>query len=199
MFVNCKQSKNKYVFTSSFSPLSALSYVPLFPTFTTITTCYISVLISKSSQRWSSTVSFKRSFTQGWLNSYYSSSALSRLFIVLHKQSNENSFLAFSVTLSQLHCYLCIMYTLLVVYCVHIVGCVLCTHCWLFIVYILLVVYCVHIVVCTLSYLSTPFSHACCCWFSFKEFKPCLFSSNATSHKADWILTTRPLLCLAFI
>ena len=30
-----------------------------------------------------------------------------------------------------------------------------------------------------------------------KNFKPWLFASHATSHKADWITTTRCLLCLA--
>ena len=30
-------------------------------------------------------------------------------------------------------------------------------------------------------------------------FKPWLFYSHATSHKADWILTDRCLLCLAFL
>ena len=37
------------------------------------------------------TVFFTRNFTQGWLNSNYSSSAFSCPFIVQHKQSNERS------------------------------------------------------------------------------------------------------------
>ena len=43
-FVNCKQSRNKYVFSFSFSLLFALFYVPLFPTYTTITTCSLQFL-----------------------------------------------------------------------------------------------------------------------------------------------------------
>ena len=35
--------------------------------------------------------------------------------------------------------------------------------------------------------------------FTTVIFKPRLFNSHATSHKADWILTTRCLLCLALL
>ena len=52
------------------------------------------------------TVFFKRNFTQGWLNSYYSSSALSCPFIVQHKHSNEHTWTRTFVFLSsrELYC-----------------------------------------------------------------------------------------------
>ena len=84
-----------------------------------------------------------RNFTQDWLNSYYSSSALSWPFIVLHKQSNERCWsrmFVFSLSRGLYRDYT--------------VFCVLCTHCCL----------CIRILV----YLF--FSYTCCCWFTGNKF-----------------------------
>ena len=58
------------------------------------------------------TVLFTRNFTEGWLNSYYWSSALSCPFIVQHKQCNQRSWSRkFAFSLSQeLYCNFYVVY-----------------------------------------------------------------------------------------
>ena len=90
---NCKNSKNKYAFNLSFFLLSALSFVPLFPTCTTYTTITTTIicLVHYSLHLHATTVLFTRNFTQGWLHSYWLSSALPCLFKIQHDDLNERS------------------------------------------------------------------------------------------------------------
>ena len=68
-----KQSKDKYVFSFSFSLLPALSYMPLFATYTKCTTITVTLrsLDLHNGNIQTTTVSFTRNFTQGWLYSWF--------------------------------------------------------------------------------------------------------------------------------
>ena len=122
-------------------------------------------------------VFFTHNFTQGWLNSYYSSSALSCLFIVLSAQSGLHS--KSRVFLYWIVFSLSIPISLLFVYCIHIV----CLLRSLLIYFLFSHWYC-----CCVRYLSIIFSkklsvqkfsnflllHWCCCWFTYNTFSVCL-------------------------
>ena len=89
-------------------------YVPLFSIYTTITTCSLYFFTLSvdlyNGDRQTTTVLFTRNFTQGWLNSYYSSFALSGPFIVVEHSCFR--FLKSSIATP-----------FLFVYCVHIASC----------------------------------------------------------------------------
>ena len=111
---------------------------------------YTSVLVSTNN--WSvdlysgdlqtTTVFFTLNFTQGWLNSYCLSSALSCPLIVQNKWCNERSWSRRFVFSASQELYL-----------ENIVVCALCTHCCL----------------CVLILVYPYFSHACCCCFTWNN------------------------------
>ena len=99
-FVDCRQSKNNYVlnFRSILYLYALLMCATVFNLYNVGYSLYTSVRAHTNcsvdlynSDLQTTTVFFTRNFTQGWLNSNYSSSALSCPFIVQHKQSNERS------------------------------------------------------------------------------------------------------------
>ena len=113
------------MFSFSLSFLPALSYVPLFPTYTTYSVLY-SILLSTNNcsvnlyngNLPTTTVLFTHNFSQVWLNSCCSLSALSCHFKVQPNQSKEHSWSRMFMSSNS------IATSFLFVYCIHIVVCV---------------------------------------------------------------------------
>ena len=104
-FVDCKQSNKTYKIIISCSILFSA-----YNLFVSNNTCLLDLY---RGERQTTTVSFGRNFTQGWLNSYYSLLALSWPFICASDQSDEGSWSGtFGVSISrEFHIFVCVLYT----------------------------------------------------------------------------------------